>query len=179
MAAVGTVGRSAAACGLWSLVVRPGLFRLHGLRDLGPCGVEEALRQAARPRNELRGLELRGLELGGLDLRDLELRGLELAWSRTAWSPVVPPMGSAGWVERLGLCGRGLCWARAQRPRFARPQVATPPIVRPTRIMRGREQSPWALCGLESSCLPPCGLGSGPSPDGLSGLGLCVSGREA
>jgi hypothetical protein len=36
-----------------------------------------------------------------------------------------------------------------------------------------------ALCGLESSCLPPCGLGSGPSPDGLSGLGLCVSGREA
>ena len=36
-----------------------------------------------------------------------------------------------------------------------------------------------ALCGLESSCLPPCGLGSGPSPDGLSGLGLCVSGRKA
>jgi hypothetical protein len=33
-----------------------------------------------------------------------------------------------------------------------------------------------ALCGLESSCLAPCGLCSGPSPDGLSGLGLCVSG---
>jgi hypothetical protein len=116
-------GPLAAACGLWSRVVRPGLFRLHGLRDLGPCGVEEALRQAARPRTELRGLELRGLEPRGLRLC--------LRWAQRV-------------VERPGLCGRGLCWARAQRPRVAQPQVAT-------RRLCGR----LGLCGVGSKVPGP------------------------
>jgi hypothetical protein len=112
-------GPLVAARGLWSRVVRPGLLSSMA-HVTWARAASRRLRQAARPRSASPRTAPRGLEM----------HGLELPGSGCASD------GLSGWVERLGLCGRGLCWARAQRPRLARPAGCYPPIVRRSRIMR-------------------------------------------
>jgi hypothetical protein len=133
MAAVGTVGRSQPPvdCGVG----------LCGLGCLGSMAYLTWARAASRRLfDRLRGFELNCAVSNcatsncvGLEPRGLEPRGLRLCLRWAQWV-----------VERLGLCGRGLCWARAQRPRVARPQVAT-------RRLCGR----LGLCGVGSKVPGP------------------------
>jgi hypothetical protein len=149
-------GPLVAARGLWSRVVRPGLLSSMAYVTWARAA-SRRLRQAARPRTASPRTAPRGLEM----------HGLELPGSGCASD------GLSGWVERLGLCGRGLCGHALNGLDLPGPQVATRRLCGGLGLCGSGAKS-RALCGLESSFLAPCGLGSCRAPTGSATSG-CAS----